>query len=228
MHIRNKTASAVWKLALVLIATYGLLDGSGILAGAYLRDFPHMFTNVSNIFAWGYFLVAAIRFVAGKGDKNEVFAPQVKYTATISLLITALIAHFMLFDAMFRDGQLVWHLIVLHYVTPIMTLLDWLLFDEKGKMDVWGPFAWLSLVLVYLVVVVVGAGLFGLDLGGGTTADVSRYPYTFLDPAISGVEGVALFIGAMFVAFIAVGYLLFAIDRILGRIANKKQANGSC
>ena len=224
MHIRNKTASAVWKFALVLVATYGLLDGSGILSGTYHTSFPYMFTNVSNIFAWGYFLVAAIHLVASRGDKNEVFAPQAKYTATISLLITALIAHFMLFDAMFEDGQLVWHLVAMHYVVPTMAILDWLLFDEKGKMAVWGPFAWLSLAVVYLVVVVVGAGPLGLDLGGGTTADISRYPYTFLDPTISGVEGVALFIGAMLVAFIAIGYLLFAIDKILGRIANNKPA----
>jgi len=103
-----------------------------------------------------------------------------------------------------------------------MALLDWLLFDEKGKMVVWGPFAWLSLAAVYLVVVMVGAGPLGLDLGGGTTAGVTRYPYTFLDPAISGVGGVALFIGAMVVAFVAIGYLIFGIDKILGRVANRK------
>ena len=51
MYIRNKAASAIWKLVLVAVATYGLLDGSGILAGHYLEGFPHMFTNVSNIFA---------------------------------------------------------------------------------------------------------------------------------------------------------------------------------
>ena len=222
MHIRNKTASVIWKFVLVAIGTYGLLDGSGILAGTYHTGFPHMFTNVSNIFAWAYFLIAAIRLVASKGDGTKVFAPQAKYTAMISLLITALIAHFMLFDAMFQNGQLVLHLVAMHYVVPIMALLDWLLFDEKGKMVVWGPFAWLSLAVVYLVVVMVGAGPLGLDLGGGTTADVSRYPYTFLDPAISGVGGVALFIVAMVVAFIVLGYLIFAIDKALGRIANRR------
>ena len=222
MHIRNKTASALWKFVLVAVGTYGLLDGAGILAGTYLTGFPHMFTNVSNMFAWGYFLVAAIQLVTSGDDGAEVFAPQAKYTAMISLLITALIAHFMLFDAMFKDGQLVLHLVVLHYVVPIMALLDWLLFDEKGKMVVWGPFAWLSLAAVYLVVVMVGAGPLGLDLGGGTTAGVTRYPYTFLDPAISGVGGVALFIGAMVVAFVAIGYLIFGIDKILGRVANRK------
>ena len=222
MHIRNKTASTLWKFALVAVATYGLLDGAGILAGTYHTGFPHMFTNVSNIFAWGYFLVAAIRLVASKSNEAKVFAPQAKYTAMVSLLITALIAHFMLFDAMFKDGQLVWHLVALHYVVPAMALLDWLLFDEKGKMVAWGPFAWLSLAAVYLVVVMVGAGPLGLDLGGGTTAGITRYPYTFLDPAISGAGGVALFIGAMVVAFVVLGYLIFAIDKVLGRIANRK------
>ena len=221
MHIRNKTASVLWKFVLVAVATYGLLDGAGILAGTYHTGFPHMFTNVSNIFAWGYFLVATIRLVASSSNGAKVFAPQVKYTAMISLLITALIAHFMLFDAMFKDGQLVLHLVAMHYVVPIMALLDWLLFDEKGKMVVWGPFAWLSLAAVYLAVVMIGAGPLGLDLGGGTTAGITRYPYTFLDPAISGIGGVALFIVAMIAAFIALGYLIFAIDRVLGRIANR-------
>ena len=160
--------------------------------------------------------VAAIRLAMGH-DQNKTFAPQVKYTAIISLLVTALIAHFMLFDAMFKDGQLVWHLVAMHYVVPIMALLDWLLFDEKGKMPVWGPFAWLSLVVVYLVVVMVCAGPLGMNMGGGTTADISRYPYTFLDPAISGVGGVVGFIAVMCVAFIVLGYVLFGIDKLLGR-----------
>ena len=218
MRLKSKTASIVWKVVLLVFGGYGLLDGAGILAGAYESGFPHMFTNVSNLFAWVYFLIAVIWLVRNRDDEKSVtFAPQVKYTATISLLVTMLIAHFLLFDAMFRDGQLVWHLVALHYVVPLMVLLDWALFDEKGKMPVWGPFAWMSLVVVYLAVVMIGAGPLGLYLGGGTTADVSNYPYTFLDPTISGVGGVAAFCGAMLVAFVALGYVLFGIDRLLAR-----------
>ena len=221
MRIRSKTASIIWKVALLIVATYGLLDGAGLLTGTYDTNFPHMFTNVSNLFAWVYFLLAIVWLVSNRNNENAVtFAPVAKYTATISLLVTMLIAHFMLFDAMFKDGQLVWHLVALHYVVPIMTLLDWALFDEKGRMPVWGPFAWLSLVVVYLAVVMVGAGPMGLFLGGGTTADVSRYPYTFLDPGISGVGGVAAFCGGMLVAFIALGFVLFGIDRLLGKKAH--------
>ena len=222
MRIRNKTFSLIWKIVLLAFCTYGLLDGAGILVGSYDANFPHMFTNVSNLFTWLYFVLAVIWLVVHRSDDDAVtFAPTAKYTATISLLVTMLIAHFMLFDAMFKDGQLVWHLVALHYVVPIMTLLDWLLFDKKGHMPVWGPFAWLSLVVVYLAVVMIGAGPLGLFLGGGTTADISRYPYTFLDPAISGVGGVAMFCGVMLVAFIVLGFVLFGIDRLLGRASNE-------
>jgi hypothetical protein len=179
-----------------------------------------MFTNVSNLFAWAYFLLAVVWLVRNREDDATTFAPVAKYTATISLLVTMLIAHFMLFDAMFKDGQLVLHLVALHYVVPIMTLLDWVLFDEKGKMPVWGPFAWMSLVVGYLAVVMIGAGPLGLYLGGGTTGDVTRYPYTFLDPGIAGVGGVAAFCGVMLVAFVVLGYVLFGIDRLLGRKAS--------
>ena len=219
MRIRNKTFSIIWKVVLLLFGAYGLLDGSGILAGEYLSGFPNMFTNVSNMFAWGYFLLAVIWLIRNRDDESAVtFAPTAKYTATISLLVTMLIAHFMLFDAMFKDGQLVWHLVVLHYIVPIMTVLDWLLFDEKGKMPMWGPFAWMSLVVVYVIVVMVGVGLLGLNMGGGTTAHLTRYPYTFLDPGISGVGGVIAFCGIMLVAFILLGYILLGIDRLLARV----------
>ena len=218
MNIKNVSASIVWKLILVCVASYGLLDGSGILHGAYDANFPHMFTNVSNLFACGYFLIAAIWIIKYRNDDNvRALAPQIKYTATVSLLVTMIIAHFLLFDAMFQDGQLVWHLVAMHYAVPVMALLDWLLFDEKGRMPAWGPLAWMSLVAVYLAVVMIGVGVFGLNMGGGTTADISSYPYTFLDPGISGAGGVCAFCAVTLAAFVVLGYALFGIDKLLGK-----------
>ena len=210
MYIKSKAASIAWKIALVACATYGLLDGAGILSGGYDANFPHMFTNISNLFAWGYFLCAIVHLLRRKGKSaSSTFAPVAKYTATISLSVTMLIAHFMLFDAMFQNGQIVLHLVALHYVVPLMTVFDWALFDKKGKMPVWGPFAWMSLVLAYVAFTMVAVGVFGVFMGGGTTAEISMYPYTFLDPGIMGIGGVLAFCGAMLGAFIALGYLLF-------------------
>lgn len=248
--------SMAWKGALLFFGAWGLLDGSGILRGKYTPNFPHMFTNVSNLFAWGYFALALLKLArqgqemvqaraegqeraqkmkaglrdaaeagmnagvsapAGAGKRIGVFAPTAKYTATISLLVTMLIAHFMLFDAMFKDGHIVLHLVWMHYVVPCMALLDWLFFDEKGKMPLWGPFAWMSLVVGYLVFTFIAVGVFGVYMGGGTTEEVTKYPYTFLDPAIAGPGGVASFCGAMLAAFLLLGYVLYGADRLLAR-----------
>lgn len=223
MRIHSKLVSIVWKVVLLIVGAWGLLDGAGILSGTYHDAFPHMFTNISNLFAWAYFACATAWLVVRRNDPDAVtFAPLAKYTATISLLVTMLIGHFMLQDALWEGGHLVMHLVVLHYVVPIMTLLDWLLFDEKGKMPAWGPLVWLSLVLAYLAFVMVAVGVFGVYMGGGVTADVSPYPYTFLDPAISGVGGVVAFCGAMLAAFVALGYVIFAIDRLLVKRARVK------
>ena len=103
-----------------------------------------MFTNISNLAAWIYFLCAVIRLLMrSEVEGYEPFVPVCKYIVTISLLVTMIIAHVLLFDAMVQNGHVVWHLVVMHYVSPIMTLLDWLFFDEKGKMPLWGPFAWI-------------------------------------------------------------------------------------
>ena len=218
MRIKSKIVSILWKAVLLGFCTWGLLDGSGILAGNYTSEFPHMFTNIANLSAWVYFLIAMVVLIGKKKEDIGIpFAPTFKYNVTVSLLVTMLIGHFMLFDALFQDGHIVWHLIVLHYVVPLMTLFDWLLFDEKGRMPVWGPFAWLILVLTYLAFTMVAVGVFDIYMGGGTTSDVTRYPYTFLDPTISGVGGVAGFCAAMVVAFLILGYLLRALDKQMGK-----------
>lgn len=217
MGVKGLGASIIWKVALVLFATWGLLDGAGILGGHYDENFPHMFTNISNLFAWVYFICAIVWLARNRNQGRTTFAPVAKYTATVSLLVTMLIAHFMLFDAMFQDGHLQFHLVILHYIVPLMTLFDWLLFDEKGNMPAWGPFAWLSLIAAYVIVVMVAVNVFGAFMGGGTTADVTNYPYTFLDPSLSGVGGVLAFCAAVLVAFVALGYAIYGVDRALAR-----------
>ena len=54
MKIKNRKLSVLWKVVLLALGLWGLLDGAGILAGHYTKNFPHMFTNISNIAAWIY------------------------------------------------------------------------------------------------------------------------------------------------------------------------------
>lgn len=220
MRIQNRKLSILWKTILLAFGLWGLLDGAGILSGHYRKNFPHMFTNISNLAAWLYF-ACALLWYAGRRDSEDskIFAPTFKYTATVSLLVTMLIGHFLVFDAMFQNGHIVLHLVILHYIVPIMALLDWLLFDEKGRMPIWGPIAWVSLALGYLVFTMIAVGVFGIYMGGGTTAELTSYPYVFLDPAIVGTGAVVGFCAAMLAGFILLGYIIYGIDRLMSRFS---------
>lgn len=70
MRIKGKALSIAWKVVLLAFGAWGLLDGAGILAGQYQSGFPHMFTNVSNLFAWGYF-ACAVAWLARHRDEGE-------------------------------------------------------------------------------------------------------------------------------------------------------------
>ncbi|MBE6466429.1 hypothetical protein [Denitrobacterium detoxificans] len=57
--------------------------------------------------------------------------------------------------------------------------------------------------------------------GHGNAEPVSLFPERLIRCG-SGVGGVALFIVAMIAAFVVLGCLIFAIGKILGRVANRK------
>ena len=47
-----------------------------------------------------------------------------------------------------------------------------------------------------------------------TTTTPLIYPYFFLNVDTQGIDGVAMWILILFVAFVAVGFLFFGLDRI--------------
>ncbi len=79
MYIKNKAAAMIWRIALLALSLFGLLDGAGIVKGHYSSNFPHMFTNVSNMFNWLYCACALIYMIKRSGDQEDrVFAPLFK------------------------------------------------------------------------------------------------------------------------------------------------------
>lgn len=65
----------------------------------------------------------------------------------------------------------------------------------------------------------IAVGVFGIYMGGGTTADLTPYPYVFLDPAIVGAGSVIGFCAAMLAGFIALGYIMYGIDRLMASLS---------
>jgi hypothetical protein len=159
------------------------------------------------LYYWG-----AIFQIAFSKKKNIVFAPIVKGLLLLCLTGTMLVAHFLLGDAFSMGEDMVWTLTLVHYVVPIGTILDWLLFDKKGLIKLYFPLLWLLAPVFYFVYAMLGS-----QIENGLV-DMTRYPYPFLDIDVLGVNRVLFTSLIILGAFLVIGYIYFLIDKILSKI----------
>lgn len=220
MVIDRRPAALVYRLlAVVLIAT-GIIRLGGLFSGAPVGSTFLFFTGQSNVLclAWMLFmLIATIRDLALHGA-HGVTAPSPRLGAAVMMTITVtmLIYVVLLAPESFRQtggGSRPFGLTddLVHIVTPILLIGDWLLFNPKGRLRSHDPLLWTIPPYAYLVFAYSWVALGG-DFGEGRA-----YPYPFMDVDLHGVGGVALWIIALSVALVMVGYLYLALDRHLGR-----------
>ncbi|WP_107417850.1 Pr6Pr family membrane protein [Streptomyces sp. CB03238] len=140
--------------------------------------------------------------------------PRVTAGALLLISITGLVYHLILADdtaAFSMTGASAGpHEVanqLLHTVTPLATLLDWLLLTRPGGLRLRDAALWLLYPLAYLLFALARGAL----LSPGTPA---RYPYPFLDVPTHGYAGVlkdALVLGLL---FYALALALVGLDRI--------------
>lgn len=123
-----------------------------------------------------------------------------------------------------RDPQLNWRIgsLTFHVVLPIMYLADWILFYERKKCKWFYPIASMGFPLAYVVFILIQAAVMGFDtsiLIPGTTTPLI-YPYFFVNIETQGVAGVIKWILILLVAFAAIGYMFFGLDKL----GKKKQS----
>lgn len=217
MYIRNCALSAGFKLLLAAAAAAGLALHFGLLSGGRV-DFGGLryYTLLSNLLCFVYFLADGIAVAACGHD----ILPRFKGALTMGITVTGLVYHVMLSgigfsmqSAMAAANQL------LHTFVPLMALLDWLLFDRKGRYRSSDPLLWVLLPDIYFVY----ATLRGF-LGGPVSVfpGGSRFPYFFMDYDLLGWR-VLLYVAALHLFFILLGYLFYGIDRLLGKRAASRR-----
>ena len=196
-----------WRAAVVVFAGLGLTTGTGSLV---------YFTVLSNVIVFGYF-VGAVYWMVNRGTVDAP-APRLRGAATLYILITALVAHFVLNHGANPlpglgpgpDRLTNWSAFFLHYVTPALVVLDWLFLKPRNASRWRDLPVWLSFPLSYAGFTLLRAAL----LPGFP----NRYPYFFLDPTSQGYGWVGLQIVQLTVEFIALAAVVIGLDR-LGTLA---------
>lgn len=203
MRIKKPVLSVVFKLLLLAAVIAGLYQNMF----HYLEGFSSLslryFTIQSNILV----ALALIYFLLS--SENNRGRTIVRGSVLLSITITGLVFHILLkphLGDLFPGGiDLANHLT--HTAAPLGFMLDWLLFDHKGRMQPADLPYWTIYPLLYWLVTVL--------LGART----GFYPYFFMDVGELGYGGALLWLAALVVVFLLVGIIIMGVDRLLGRRA---------
>lgn len=219
--IKNRTAQLIFQTIYCTLGLVGIVASLGIFDDiTTIRwDFYVHFTNISNYFCIGIMFTALLQTVRKKEDGYVTAAPLLKFIGVLSILLTFLVFNIMLAGAEGRDPQANWRIgsLLAHVVLPIMFIADWFLFYERKQCKWYYPLASIGFPLVYLIFLLIQATILGFDttILIPTTTTPLIYPYPFLNIDKLG-WGVLTWVLLLLVAFVAVGYIFFGLDR-LGR-----------
>ncbi len=175
-------------------------------------NFFSYFTILTNIIA--ALAMTAPLVAAGTSVGNFFDRPSVRTAIATYIIVVGVTYHLILRDLWNPQG---WQWIAdmsLHYLTPALFVLDWLLFVPKRAVQ-WKT-ALIALVypLIYM----------GWTLWHGSWSGF--YPYPFVDVSQIGMEKTLINAGGMTVAFLVLGLLLVGIGRVLGGVTEPRTAPG--
>jgi hypothetical protein len=213
-----------WKLSVVFRFLIAALAAVGVTLNlVMMRDLAEglsYYTLQSNIIALVYFAFLAARTLGKRSVELTPGGRTVKGMIMLCVFLTFLIFHFVLRPTLFTmgadsgSGSYVFSPgnILVHYVTPLLAVADWLLFDQKGRFRKFDPLIWTAIPWAYLAFAMIRAQFAAFSISG------SRYPYFFIDPDQIGPRQVFLNVLLICAGYVILGYLIYAIDRGLSKV----------
>ena len=196
------------------IASLGIFDNIDTIRW----DFYVHFTNISNFLCIGVMLASLVQTAKKKEDSYVTAAPMLKFIGMLGILLTFLVFNIMLAGAEGRDPQANWRIgsLAFHVVLPILYIVDWFLFRERKKCKWYYPIASIGFPLAYVIFLFIQAAILQFDSSIliPTTETPLIYPYFFVNLDTQGEVGVLMWIALLSVAFVAVGFAFFGLDRL--------------
>jgi hypothetical protein len=141
-------------------------------------NFFSYFTIESNIFAVVMLVIGALALSQGTKSKAIDMA---RGAATMYMIITGIVFALLLSGVENVSLTAVpWDNTVLHYIMPLVLLIDWLIDKPKLPLRFKQSFVWLLFPILYLLYSLIRGNI------------VHWYPYPFLNPSTNGYGGIVL------------------------------------
>lgn len=196
MYIKNKKLSQIYKILIIIIGIISIIFSTGLLDNNFNTSIFIMFTTISNILCVIYYLINII---------TKKTYPFFYGLIIMSITLTFLVAEFVLKMSFSFASFSSLSFLGLHYLVPIMTIVDYLLFAKKGKFKKTYPLMWLVFPLAYFIICLI----------------TKTYTYPFIDVNNLGISKVITNSLIIAIFFIIIGYILYFLDHTLAKIKHK-------
>lgn len=205
-------------LVLFLLGAAGLYFHSTLPYTGHIRPgFFAFYTNLSNALLAVYQLALwSSGFAPQCGAYRWLSSAGAALSMTLCIFVTHLIYQWVLVPSAKKSGKSLSDIgvgqfgnLCVHYAVPWLTVVQWLLWQDKAGLTVGHAACWLALPLAYFA--------FGMARGAtGKPIGHTRhcYPYPFMDPQVMGKRFwpvIALLLAAFFglgCAFVGISHLL--------------------
>ena len=216
----KRNFSIAYKILTALILLTGItLNISKTSSVITLLSYYTFQSNIICFFSFVVFFVIEILekyYKCKKGDIYYLF----KGAIVIMIFITTFCYHIALapqfqFDMGFKNTSDIYNKIancIVHTIAPSLVILDYFLFDEKGRFKKFYPFLWLIFPYNYMLYVYMYASYGGkfYNIGGS-----DRFAYFFLDYVKIGINGVIKWLIIITLGILLASYMLVWIDKKL-------------
>ena len=189
-------------LTIAAIVTQLLYSSQYALSFSIINFFSY-FTILSNVFVAAVFVISAFYLAVGRKPSP---AEDVLRGASVLYMAVTGIVYATLLSGIEVDLSLSWVNAQLHYIMPIVVVLDWLYQPQRSILTVKRILPWLFFPALYLAYALIRGPI------------VNWYPYPFLDPAhAGGYGGVAVYSVGILAALLATSLLLMKLGNTLKR-----------
>ncbi|PTY40730.1 Pr6Pr family membrane protein [Brachyspira hampsonii] len=204
--------SIIYKTIIIIIGIFAVFHGFFYDNLKLDIETAYYFTYQSNILVIVYFILDILNII----KKKETFYPRFKGAVTMSITVTFLVYHFLLSPTADKYiGFAYIRNVIVHYIVPVMTIFDYIIFDKKGIYKVIDPILWLIIPILYFMFILIRARV------GSPFSDGSYYPYFFIDIDKYGFKTVLRNVFFITLFFAILGYIEYFIDRLFNKVYSK-------
>jgi hypothetical protein len=217
--IHDRRVALGYRIFSLAFSIIGLMAVTHAFTSDFSVSIFAYYTTQSNILGAFLFLLLSIRTTKGlreDGKQGSVsYYPSFEMVCVIDLLLTLLVFWALLAPTTFTMSSTFspfeFSSIATHLITPLLVLLDYLLFTDSGHLRYQDVFLVLIYPLIYLALSS-AAGLLGYVYRLRPDGSPVRFPYFFYDFDQIGAQAL-LYIGALIVFFLLLSHGFYLFDK---------------